>query len=306
MQGHISGGERSFILNGIAQDVRTDGRGRLQWRPFHITHGVVGRAHGSAHVTLGGTEVVVGVYGDVQPSPEGSLSFHVDCTPAAVWSYNPTSQGRPMAKQTFTSGIAHQLAMLYGANVASRVKDMTVMATEEGADGEEGNDAAAGSLLYPSAASIVDLSPLSLPSNLSWSLNVDVMVVGCTGGNVLGASAIAVKAALMNVRLPRVEVSGNGEVTLHPDTMQTIATARDYPIATVFMSTGSYFCVDPTLEEENTPHTAVALGVRPDGATVLCQTISLSSRITSQGPMQPQDVLCVLQDGVPVLCEMNA
>lgn len=57
----ISLGERIYIVQGIEQDVRTDGRGRSHYRPLELEANVVAQADGSARLHLGSTDVLVGV-----------------------------------------------------------------------------------------------------------------------------------------------------------------------------------------------------------------------------------------------------
>jgi hypothetical protein len=57
----ISLGERIYIVQGIEQDVRTDGRSRAQYRPLALEANVVAQADGSARLHLGPTDVLVGV-----------------------------------------------------------------------------------------------------------------------------------------------------------------------------------------------------------------------------------------------------
>ncbi|KAI3730366.1 hypothetical protein L1987_61536 [Smallanthus sonchifolius] len=46
---------------GIAQDLRTDGRKRLTYRPILVETGVIAQANGSARVKMGKTEVIASV-----------------------------------------------------------------------------------------------------------------------------------------------------------------------------------------------------------------------------------------------------
>lgn len=57
----LSIGEKQFIEGGIAQDIRTDGRKRLVYRPIQVQTGVIPQANGSARVRMGGTEVIASV-----------------------------------------------------------------------------------------------------------------------------------------------------------------------------------------------------------------------------------------------------
>lgn len=54
-------GERVWIVQGVEQDLRTDGRGRLGYRPLGVEANIIAQADGSARLHLGATDVIVGV-----------------------------------------------------------------------------------------------------------------------------------------------------------------------------------------------------------------------------------------------------
>ncbi|PON35475.1 Polyribonucleotide nucleotidyltransferase [Trema orientale] len=57
----LSLGEKHFIQGGIAQDLRSDGRKRLTYRPIYVETGVIPQANGSARVRMGSTNVIATV-----------------------------------------------------------------------------------------------------------------------------------------------------------------------------------------------------------------------------------------------------
>jgi exosome complex component RRP42 len=57
----ISLGELVYIVQGIEQDIRTDGRSRGDFRPLELETNVIAQADGSARLRLGPTDVLVGV-----------------------------------------------------------------------------------------------------------------------------------------------------------------------------------------------------------------------------------------------------
>ena len=69
----ISNAEREYIVGGVVDDLRNDGRGRLDYRQITIDLGVVPQSSGSARVRLGiipreTTDVIVAV-----PSAESTV-----------------------------------------------------------------------------------------------------------------------------------------------------------------------------------------------------------------------------------------
>ncbi|KAF6170291.1 hypothetical protein GIB67_042981 [Kingdonia uniflora] len=91
----LSIGEKHFIEGGIAQDLRTDGRKRWDYRLLSIETGVIPQASGSARVRMGGTDVIASVTAELgKPNhlhpDKGKVSIFVDCSPTAA----PMSEGR--------------------------------------------------------------------------------------------------------------------------------------------------------------------------------------------------------------------
>lgn len=54
-------GERVWIVQGVEQNLRTDGRSRLSYRPLGVEANIIAQADGSARLHLGATDVLVGV-----------------------------------------------------------------------------------------------------------------------------------------------------------------------------------------------------------------------------------------------------
>ena len=50
----LSGGEKQFIMNGVFEDFRLDGRTRKEYRHFEIETGIVSNTNGSARLRLVG------------------------------------------------------------------------------------------------------------------------------------------------------------------------------------------------------------------------------------------------------------
>eukprot|EP00850_Spirogloea_muscicola_P018829 SM000177S03162 [mRNA] locus=s177:17779:18714:+ [translate_table: standard] len=78
-------------------------------------------------------------------------------------------------------------------------------------------------------------------------------------GNLVDAAAIAIKGALANTRLPKVEVSGGGdgsddpvevEVSDDPEDSGTRLDTVHVPLAVTMTQVGQHYLVDTTAEEE--------------------------------------------------------
>ena len=82
----ISNAEREYIIDGVDDDLRNDGRGRLDYRHVTIDLGVVPQSSGSARVRLGiipseTTDVIVAVKADIgTPGKENPHHGRIQCT----------------------------------------------------------------------------------------------------------------------------------------------------------------------------------------------------------------------------------
>ncbi|XP_030950141.1 exosome complex exonuclease RRP42-like [Quercus lobata] len=157
----LSLGEEHFIQGGIAQDLRSNGRKRLTYRPIYVEIGVIPHANGSARVRLGQTDVISSVKAELgKPSSlqpdKGKVAIHVNCSPSAA----PMFEGRGGKELSTELSVALQHCLL-------------------GAKGGAG----AG----------IDLSSLIVAEGkICWDFYIDCLVV-CSDGNLLDALGSAIK-----------------------------------------------------------------------------------------------------------------
>lgn len=84
----LSSGEQAFVLGGIAHDVRSDGRARLDVRPLTLECALLSQTNGSARLVLDATDVLVGIKAELgtpdRARPDlGRLHVALDqCVPA--------------------------------------------------------------------------------------------------------------------------------------------------------------------------------------------------------------------------------
>ncbi len=109
----LSDAEKTFLLHGVQDDLRVDGRRRGHMRPMTVRTGVVTHTSGSAHLRLASTDVLVGVKAELEePEPDrpegGRLEFFVDCSANAA----PEFEGR--GGEDLASRISRALAAAYG------------------------------------------------------------------------------------------------------------------------------------------------------------------------------------------------
>ncbi|XP_040574548.1 exosome complex component RRP42 [Lepeophtheirus salmonis] len=99
--------EKTFILEGIKENVRVDGRHRKDVRPIILETDIITHANGSARIRLANTDVLVGVKADLTKDQPGGLAFYVDCSANA----SPEFEGR--GGEDLATEISSTLATAY-------------------------------------------------------------------------------------------------------------------------------------------------------------------------------------------------
>jgi len=255
----LSEAERTFIIHGVQDDLRVDGRTRDDFRHLELETGVVSNTNGSARVRLGETDVLVGVKAELgEPNPSaprhGRLEFFVDCSANAA----PEFEGRG------------------GEQLASELSN----------------------ILYNTVCGVGTLDTAALaiiPGEQCWVLYVDIVLLEC-GGNLIDSVSIAVKAALFNSRIPRVRVrvdeeTEQKEIELSDDPHDCLALdVKQVPLIVTTSKIGHGHVVDATMEEEACSLARVLMGVRRDGSVS-------HVRKTGGGALDPKSVVEMTRSG---------
>lgn len=229
----ISEGEKMYIIHGIQENLRSDGRSCLEYRFIEIETGVVSNCSGSSHVRLANTDILVGIKAEIDaPDPRfpnrGRLEVFVDCTANA----SPEFEGRG------------------GEAVATKIR-LTLAKTY-------------------SSPKCLDLESLAvIPGRQVWVLYVDVLVLEC-GGSLLDAVAVAVKAALYDLKIPKVSVTvdenGQPEIEVSDDPFDvTKLNIANVPCLVTLSKVGQQFVLDATPEEEACAVGSLSVAVTPAG-----------------------------------------
>lgn len=262
----LSEAEKIFILHGIQDNLRTDGRGCEDYRYMELETNIVQNTNGSARLRLSNTDVLVGVKAELSDvnldkPKEGWLEFFVD----------------------------------FSANAAPEF---------EGRGGEE--DAAKISCMLSKAYSnnaCLDLEQLCVISNTKcWILYIDILVLEC-GGNLFDAISLAVKAALHNTRIPITNlISGEKgmeevELTDDPHNCWRIDIQNMPCIVTVF-KIGNHHLVDASLEEESCTHCSLMMGVTVSGSITAVDK-------NGSGSLDPDSILDMVECGKRVGMKLN-
>jgi len=264
----LSEAERTFIIHGVQDDLRADGRHRDDFRHLELETGVVSNTNGSCRLRLGETDLLVGVKAELgEPHPatprRGRLEFFVDCSANAA----PEFEGRG------------------GDQLASEISN----------------------ILYNSVCGVGTLDTTKLgviPGEQCWILYVDIVVLEC-GGNLIDSVSIAVKAALFDAKVPRVRVKIDAEtetkeVELSDDPHDCLTLdVTQVPLLVTTCKIGHGHVIDATREEEACSLARVVTGVRGDG--------NLSHvRKAGRGALDPKSVVEMTSAAQKVGAKLNA
>lgn len=116
-----------------------------------------------------------------------------------------------------------------------------------------------------------------LPKHQCWKLFVDILILQCAG-NLYDAISLAVKAAMYNLRIPRVNSAildgGNVDLVLSDDPSDCDRLNIDtIPLLITTCKIGEHCIVDPSKEEEMCSTSSAVIGVSNQKLTTM-RTIS--------------------------------
>lgn len=164
----VSTVKRDYIVDLARQDKRTDARALNQYREVSVETGLIEKAHGSALVKMGNTQVLAGVKiqrGEPFPDTPNSGVLMVN------------AELRPIASPTFELGPPNENSI-----ELARVVDRGIRESET-----------------------IDLDKLGItPGEEVWMVYIDLHALDYDG-NLIDAASLAAVAALWNVKKPQVE-----------------------------------------------------------------------------------------------------
>ncbi|XP_061385700.1 exosome complex component RRP42 isoform X2 [Danaus plexippus] len=272
----LSPSEKVYILHGIEDDFRSDGRSNIDYRPMELETDVVSHASGSARLRLANTDILVGVKTEIDvPKPDkpnqGKIDFFVDCSANAT----PEFEGR--GGEQLANNISNLMQRAYHSQQAFDLKQLCIL---------EGKQC--------------------------WKLYVDILILEC-GGNLCDAVSLAVKAALFNTRIPFVKAAlldgGNVDLQLSDDPYDSkLLEVGTAPLLVTLCKIGEKCVVDPSAEEESCSVISLVVGVTGnpkcyfsnEDASKLHDHISKCSTIAMNGPgsVAPQTLTNAIKQGI--------
>ena len=225
----VSNCEKAFLLEGLWESKRTDGRGMFEGRKLDL---VFGKEFGSCQVSLGKTKVQASVSCSVaeprvtRPN-EGILSVFVDLS--------------PMAAPKFEVGRLTEEGVEINRTIERCLKESRCL----------------------------DLESLCIVSEEKvWSVRLDIQVLNHCG-NLADAASIAGLAALCHARRPDVSLRGDEVTIHPPHERDPIPLAvHHHPVTTTFsmfqlpeQSSETMIVADPSLLEEECAKGRMVIGV---------------------------------------------
>jgi len=262
----LSEAEKVYVVHGVSEDVRVDGRTRRDVRPAtSLETDIVTHASGSAHLRLANTDVLVGVKAELDtPLSEhpdrGRIEFFVDCSANAT----PEFEGR--GGQALADSLSSTLGRAYNTF------DTRCLCLLKGSQ--------------------------------CWVLYVDILILEC-GGNLSDAVSMAVKAALYTTLVPKVTVTavdgGEPELELSDDPTdgQRLDVMDTAPVLITLNRIGNHVVVDATPEEEACTSASLIMGVTPSGAVTAVKK-------TGSGSFHSASVTEAMAAGAEVASEVHA
>jgi exosome complex component RRP42 len=227
----ISAAEKNYIIDGIQEGIRNDGRGTSDYREMSIETGVLATTSGSSRVRIADvTDILVSVKAELTITEDTSkcenrLRFYVDCSANAT----PLFAGR--GGSDFGEDIAKAL---YNA--------------------------------YDNDYVLPDIKKFILAPTHMWTLFVDVVILQY-GGNILDAASLGVKAALWDTEICEVLVRPADEGKVMVDLPEKTNTWRldvsRVPIVICVNKLGDHGVIDATPHEEACSTSNVYVSVQP-------------------------------------------
>ena len=249
----------------VRKGIRLSGRGLEDYRDISIELNYIPNAEGSALVKLGNTQVLVGVKLEVgTPYPDTPNEGTMVVSAEFV----------PTASPVFEPGPPDENAIELARVIDRSIRELKA----------------------------IDLSKLVLiPGKKVWNVWIDIYVLD-HDGNLIDASSIASLAALMVTKIPKAEVTQEGEVKVDKSTYIGPLPMNHKVVTVTVGKLRDVLLVDPDLEEESVLDTKLVIAVSDDGRVAGIQK-------TGMGYLTKDEVLRIvdiaLRKGKEIIAKVN-
>jgi exosome complex component RRP42 len=243
----------------LREGKREDGRGFDDVRPIQIKQNLISKAEGSAEAWLGESRVMAGVKIQVgRPFPD-TPDEGVVITSAELL---------PLASPTFELGPPGEQSI-----ELARVVDRGIR-----------------------HSNAIDRSALCIKAGQHvYMVLVDLYVLA-DYGNLIDTASLAAVAALLDTKLPKVEINDEGEATITEETIPLEIGAP--PLTITFAKIGDHLIVDPSLKEGEVMDARLSIAFDGD------DTISSMQKYGST-PFTYQEVTEMVERGSKIVKKMR-
>lgn len=227
--------EKIFDL--LNHEKRVDEREFTEYRDIKIKTDYIGKADGSALVSIGGTTALAGVKAQV-------------CAPFA----NTPDQGiiitntelLAIASKQFEYGPPNKFAV-----EISRVVDRTIRESP-----------------------LVDLEKLCIRDGEKvWKLHIDINILDFDG-NIMDVSCLSAVCALLTTKIPST-VNVNGEISINEEKLVPLPIKSKSVLCSI-VKINDQMIIDPNYAEESLMDSSISIGFREDGTLCAMQKCGLN------------------------------
>ncbi len=251
--------DRERISMLLREGKRVDGRGFDEVRPIKVTQDIVSKAEGSSEAWLGKTRVLAGVKIQVgKPFPD-TPDEGVVITSAELF---------PIASPEFELGPPGEQSI-----ELARVVDRGIR-----------------------HSSAIQRTSLSIEAGEHVYLIMLDLYILADHGNLIDAASLAAIGALMNTKLPKVNITKDGKAELL-DEMVPLEMGPP-PLTITFAKIDGTLVADPTLEEENVMDGRISIAIDGD------DTIS-SMQKSGKAPFTYQEVIDAIERANKIVKNMR-
>jgi len=256
-QQKLSDFERLHIVESFSEEVRNDGRTTKQFRPICLEINVLPQLDGSARISAGDVDVTVGVRGELETIIDPDTYFADNPKPLRIdfnVEFSANTDQRFLGKEPM--------------DVAELIRTAL--------NGAYSNDEA-----------LPTLKRLQLTPRLSWNLFVDVEIHGYDG-NVIDYAGIALKAALTEFKIPKMNVLSD-----MPDSIGAEIEGVEMPNDVEFVRLDTSRC--PLLITVNLVNDSFAVDITEAESSCVTSAICVAAIINDEkGKRIPNDDDCLI------------
>ncbi|WP_084790333.1 exosome complex protein Rrp42 [Methanosphaera sp. WGK6] len=234
----ISEISKEKIFDLLNQGTRIDNRKFTEYRPISIKTDYIGKADGSAMVSIGNTTVVAGI--------KAQLTTPFNNTPDKGIIITNTEL-LVLASRNFEYGPPNKFAV-----EISRVVDRAIRESP-----------------------LIDLEQLCIVEGSKvWKLHIDIDIIDFDG-NIMDAACLGAVAALLTTKIPTA-TSVNDELTIDEDNLTKLPIKNKSILCTI-VKINDKLIVDPMSAEESLMDSSISIGFREDGSLCAIQKCGLNT-----------------------------